>query len=307
MDDLNGGVHTSDRLLVGVFTFDYVEVLDLATLNLGEFEVDFIEDPIDADNRRLSSLAVNSDGMMSIGFFGNGFRSIANGAASYMSQAATAASAAINVVDATHGDNQTSAPWAAAIVRDVAVNNGGTNAIEYALDGDTIVYTSGGFYFPLGSQIVKQYNVTTGVQGANFATIPIGPGANTDVKGLFPLADGGWVVCNSQEIVRLNAAGTVVMTYTPVLTNRVWWIVDAEIDADGQFLWALDGQSMALFKFDLALGTQVLAMPTHLVSGTATSLVVYRASSSTPQVIPINTAHWKLHRFDLKPRREERA
>lgn len=301
MDDLNGGTHSEHRLYVGIFNLDYVEILDLATFNLGEFEVDFLSDVLDSDNQNLSSLTINSDGQLAISYWGNGFTSVADNG-SFLADIATLDSATFNVTDVTFADNQAGAPFAAATVHDGDLEAGGVGYVEYAANGQTVLYTSGGWYFPIGGTQVKQFNIAAGTQSPDFAMVTGGPGVNPGVKGIFPLADGGILLCRGGEVVRLNGAGSVILTYTPSQTVR--YFSDVETASDGLTFWALDSNEGVLYKFDLNSGEELLRVPTYMGFNNSTSLVVYRLSVT----IPIPTLRrWALHRFDIKIRQEEVA
>lgn len=63
---------------------------------------------------------------------------------------------------------------------------------------------------------------------------------------------------------------------------------------------------MCLFKFNMETGEQLIAVESHLIEGTATSIVLYRVNGITPPS-PILTRRWALHRFDIKMRSEEVA
>jgi hypothetical protein len=96
----------------------------------------------------------------------------------------------------------------------VAPDLGGSQAIRLRPDAQTLVYTS------LGRQI-KQYDIVNDVQLADFATLPIE--AEAIARGIALLPDGGLLVADRVNVKRLNAAGTVIQTYTiPALEPPIY-------------------------------------------------------------------------------------
>lgn len=288
--DLNGGTNTSERLYVGVQD-GYVEILDLETLNKGQSEIDLISDPIptyvsnnweDGGLGNLGSLALTPSGTLVLGFWGNGFTRIAGNQSSYLVAAATTNSANLCTIDATHADNQPGAPFAAVTRRAAALDVAGIGYVEMAADQATAFYTSGGWYVPIGGTLVKRYDVSAGSQGADFATLAAGSGPNPGPKGLYPLPDGGVLVCNGDSVVRLNSAGTLVQTYTPNVALRRMSLADVELTSDETAFWVLDQASTTLYKFDLASGSQLIDNWTYLGYGSSTSIVVYRVGPPEP-------------------------
>lgn len=293
--------HTADRLYLGIFGLDYIEILDLATLNVGEAEIDFLSDPLYdgyslGANFNLSSLAFSPTGRLCVGWFGNGFTLVADHEGSYQFQAATNQSADINVTDGLFADSQSGSPFPPAVRWPVPVEAGGTNYIELAPDGHTLFYTSGGWYVPVGGQTIYRVDIETGVQ-APFATVPPGPGINPGLKGLFPLLDGGCLVCNGGEVVRLNAAGVIVQHYTPTPSDRAQSLADVEMDSDNEFFWVLDERTTTLFKFNLATGVQVIDLWTQLGLGSSTSLVIYRRPAQPTVLVPRGPDPLKIHYY----------
>lgn len=320
MEQLAGGTNTSHRLCVALFgersSDDLIEILDLPTLNLGTQEVDFIAASLPTrvngtgPNANIEFLTINAAGHLTAGWFGDGFTLAADNQASYQATLSTPTSCQLNFIDATHGDNQPGAPFAAntaVVAQDVA----GVNFGELDPTGNILFYTSGGFYRPIGGQTVFRYDLSTSTQLTSLPAIPPTTGPNPGVKGLFPLPlspttpDGGCLVCNGTEVVRLNESGGVVQHFVPTSALRSLVLTDVELSSDASTFWVLDENSSSLFKFDISTGTQLVDVWTQLGYGTSTSIVVYR-TEPFPRPLP-DIPSWQLHRFDLKPRNEERA
>jgi PKD repeat protein len=133
----------------------------------------------------------------------------------------------------------------------------GSDWIELASDQCTIYYTSQG-------TTVFRFNACNNQQGSPFAT-----GLNTGLALKF-LPDGGMLVANNQNIVRLDSAGRTVGQYTASGEN-CW--VSLTLDRDGTSFWALDYCSSDVFHFDINSGNQLskfnAGTPTQTVFGIA--------------------------------------
>lgn len=291
MDDLNGGTHTAARLLLALFFEEtLIEILDLATLNVGETEIDFMYDPFTGGvTTRTASLAIDPAGTLAIGHFGDGFRLAAAEGASWQDRVSTAAPGAILLIDATHGDSQAAAPWPAATSRFPTLEAGGTNYLEYALDGSLAYYVSTDWYVPTvaGGHTVFRYDLGAGSQLGAFGIVPGSTGHTPSLKGLFPLPDGGLLACNGDHVVRLNAAGAVIQTYTPSDPDRSHSLADIEITADAVAFWVLDEESTTLWKFNIDTGAELADVWTLCGVGSCTSIVLYRPEGITPPTPPV--------------------
>lgn len=125
----------------------------------------------------------------------------------------------------------------------------GTDWIELAEDQCTMFYTSEG-------KRIKRFNVCTNTQLADFATGL--PGGAAFALRLLP--GGGLIVGDKQFIVRLDAAGNVVRTYS-VTGENSWFAIN--LDPDGTSFWSAGVDSGNVYKFDLATGNELL----HFNSG----------------------------------------
>src|SRR5207249_9294556 len=89
------------------------------------------------------------------------------------------------------------------------------------------------------------------------------------------LRDGGVLVANNENIVRLDSAGRPVMTYT--VSGENCWSTLA-LDDDGSSFWAADYCTSDVVRFDLDSGNQLF----HFNSGTATNTVFGVATRPVP-------------------------
>ena len=276
MNDLNGGTHSGVRVLVGLHFFELVEIVDAATLNLGQFEIDFISTPF-GSNQNICSLFVNTAGILHVGWFGDGYLDVADSAASFLNSLSGAAARAVRRISAINGDSQPGAPFTADSFA-AAPDAAGSNYVQVS-SGNVLFYCSGGEYLPIGGQLVKRFDLTGNVQLADFATVPATVGLNPGLKGLCLLSDGGLLVCNGTRVERLDSSGTVIQSYTP--SPAVSSLADVKVLSSGTAFWCVDEATAALYKFDLT-GAQLMYVPTSLTSGALTQLVLYQPTGVTP-------------------------
>lgn len=284
MTDYSSGsptTHTDHRLILNAFTFEYVEVLDLKTLNLGDAEIDF-SDGWDAVNS--STLECTNDGILYSGAFGDGFKLVSSNLASFENSLASPSSCKLNVLDAVDMQGQSGAPFTPTtytLDQDVA----GIDYISLSIDETKLLYTSSGQYMPVGGTRIMQWDIVNNVQLPDFATVATGTGPNPSLKGIRCLPDGGVLICNGRKVDRLDAEGTVVQTYTPSDPNRANVLADVDLVADGTAFWVMDADTASFWKFDLESGAELNNFWTHMGSGNSTSFVVYRAD--VPPLVPI--------------------
>ena len=124
-----------------------------------------------------------------------------------------------------------------------AVEARGTDWIDLAADQKTMFYTSEHFG-------VKRFDVSTGTQLPDFATLPNRPAF---ALRLLPPGDGtgGVLVADSANIVRLDGAGSVVQTYD-VAGEDSWFALN--LDPNGTSFWSGDYSSGNFYRFNLASG-----------------------------------------------------
>jgi PKD repeat protein len=166
----------------------------------------------------------------------------------------------------------------------------GSDWIDLASDQCTIFYTSQG-------TTVFRFNACTGQQLPTFAT-----GLHTGL-GLRVLPDGGALVADDQDIVRLDSAGRTISTYNA--TGENCW-VSLTLDPDGTSFWAVDFCSSDIVRFDITSGNQLAKFnagtPTMTVYGIAmrgaptatTAAGPLIATQQTPSVTAGQTASFAL-------------
>ncbi len=290
IDNLNGGTHATTRLLIASHSSDLIEIIDLATLNRGEFEIDYIGDTpwSDDDANHPATLHCTALGLLYIGWFGNGYLYVAGTGTStpaILNDVSDSAQVSlIRSIPATAGENQGSQP------DDTEYNVGVDNIAPWSItvdeDNGIIYYADGGFYTPVGGQVIKRWEIGVG-QMADFATLvaPVGC-PNPGIKGMQFIPGGGLLVCNGSEVVRLDSSGAVVMTYAPTLpplASRC--VTDVKLAADGESIWVVDLDSQ-LTKFDIDTGDQLLTVQPYLMPNSLTQIAIYQPSGAEPPPEP---------------------
>lgn len=281
LTNLNGGTDTSERLYVCLFgSAGDVEILDLLTLNAGELEIDYLINPLQGPGRgqNLSTVVFDPLGNIILGWYGDAY--------SVIDRLSSPDACAIRRIDGTHADNQPAAPWPLAEKFLVAQENGGTDFVEMASDGETVYYTSGGV-------TIFKYHLPTLTQLAPFATIPPSTGPRPGARSvrLLPPGDGsgGCLVANGNIVYRLNAAGAVIQSYTPAEADLAQDLDKLEITHDLTEFWVSDQFSTTLFKFNIATGAQTDTLETNLPAGQLCGFSIYngyRAGVTPPTTLP---------------------
>ncbi len=142
---------------------------------------------------------------------------------------------------------------------DVATESRGSDWIDLAADQSTMYYTSEG-------RNIYRYDVSTGTQLSNFATLA----GNGTAFALRLLSDGGLIVADSNDIKRLDSTGTVTQTYD-VTGNNSWFSLN--LDGDGTSFWSGNISTGKFFQFDIASGTMLNSFVTG--TGTMYGVAVY--------------------------------
>jgi hypothetical protein len=134
----------------------------------------------------------------------------------------------------------------------------GTDWVELLADQKTLLYTSEG-------TTVQSFDTSANKQNAPFATGL--PGSSAFAFRQLP--DGTVLVADSTAAVRLRADGSVLATYTP--NPAVSELFALNLDPDGTSFWTADLLTGAIFRFDIASGTQLTTFtsPTGEASGLA--------------------------------------
>ncbi len=118
----------------------------------------------------------------------------------------------------------------------------GTDWTEIAADKCTLFYTSEG-------TLVRTFNGCTHTQGPNFNVLPL----PSEAFAHRLLLSGGMLVADTNAVIRLDATGHQIHTYTLPATGTLFAL---SIDPDGKSFWTAElGGGNHVFKVDIASGT----------------------------------------------------
>lgn len=286
MDDLNGGTNSNERILIGLHSYELVEILDLPSLNVGESEVDYIGDPwvVGGVDIHPAQLYVTAAGYLHAGWFGNGYLFVVGAGtlpAILNTVSSNSAYSALKSIDATSGDNQIGAPYTDTVrVLDIQVT--APWAIAFDENSGILYYTSGGVYEPVGGNTIKRYSINTDTQLPDFATLALQGSNNPGLKGLAVLSTGGLLVCNGTVVQRLDNAGNITQTYTPSIAEDSQTLIDVKLDSTETTFWVVDLATTRLFQFNLATGAELQTVQPYGIMGTLVQLAVYTAGEAPP-------------------------
>ncbi|HWY67012.1 MAG TPA: PKD domain-containing protein [Terriglobales bacterium] len=140
----------------------------------------------------------------------------------------------------------------------VATEEQGSDDIDLSADNCTLLYTSEGLS-------ILRYDVCRNQQLPPFAT-----GLKKALM-LRILPDGGVIVADLVDIVRLNASGQQVMTYTAPGDQCLYSIT---LDQDGTSFWAGDYCSSNIYRFDINSGKQLAKFNSGTPSGTVFGVAI---------------------------------
>lgn len=156
-----------------------------------------------------------------------------------------------------------------------ATEDGGTNWIDLAADSKTIRYTS-------ESTSVLSFDVSNNTQLPNFASGLPGYAAYANRI----LADGGELVADTNYIVRLNSAGTVVQTYTPPAGQN---FTTVDLDPSGNTFRTVDLNDGTVYQFDIASGNLLTSFNAGRIGTSVAGLAIFGAltQGATPQVTTV--------------------
>lgn len=132
---------------------------------------------------------------------------------------------------------------------DVAIERFRAYPLDLAPDQRTLVYTSG------GSRVLR-FDTAGNVPLPDFASNL--PGAGN--FGIRLLPDGGAIVANN-NVLRLDAAGKVIKTYTADSITG-WSFI--RLDPDGKSFWTGSTSRTNLYKFDIDSGTVLTRVPLNV-------------------------------------------
>lgn len=122
----------------------------------------------------------------------------------------------------------------------------GTDWIDLAGDNCTLFYTSEG-------TLIKRFNVCTNTQLSDFNTAPLPGDAAFAHRILLPFqfGGGGVLVADTSAVIRLDASGAQVQTYTIPGTTLLFAL---NLDPDGTSFWTADLNSGQVYKLDIQSG-----------------------------------------------------
>jgi len=125
-----------------------------------------------------------------------------------------------------------------------ATQNRGTDWIDLESNGNIIHYTSEG-------TSVKRFDVATNTQLTDFATGLTGAAAYAHRI----LPDGGELVADTSDVVRLNSSGAVIKTYTIAHAQQLFAL---NLDPSGNTFWTGDLSNGLITEVNIATGATVI-------------------------------------------------
>jgi len=153
----------------------------------------------------------------------------------------------------------------------VATEQTGSDWIDIAPDGCTLYYASEG-------ASVLRYNVCTRQQ------LPAMSSALKRALSLRILADGGAVVANLTNIIRLDSAGRAVTTYDAP-GDDCW--ASLTLDDDGASFWAADYCTSDIARFELSSPAPVFQFKSGTAANTVFGIAVRAAAPAANPAGPL--------------------
>jgi hypothetical protein len=155
---------------------------------------------------------------------------------------------------------------------DVATEQRGSLWIALADDPCTVAYTSQG-------SNVKRYDICSRTQLPDFnqASLPVDTPQGSGANEIKFLSDGGLIVANFTEIVRLDAAGIQLRVYD-VPGPDGWRGLD--LDLSGTSFWAVNYSTSDVVRFDIESGDVIDQFNTGTDALTVKSVAVKRSPTN---------------------------
>lgn len=166
----------------------------------------------------------------------------------------------------------------------------GTDWIDLAADQKTLYYTSEGTH-------VKRFDLSTGTQLPDWPSQPVAgivcpmeeitclPGPNA--YALRILNDGGVLVADTDQVVRLNSSGVVVQTY--LVPSESPTLFAMSLDPDGTSFWTGDLNAGTVWKIDIASGTILTSISTGITTGQSLGgVLVFGEPTQTKQTVSLH-------------------
>jgi WD40 repeat protein len=138
----------------------------------------------------------------------------------------------------------------------------GTDWVDLAADQKTIYYTSEG-------GTIRRFDISTNTQLSDFNAIAAGD----EMYALRILADGGVLVAATDNVLRYNAAGVLVQTYTFAHSGTLFGL---NLDPDGTTFWTGDlGGDNKVFRINIATGAVINSFATNPPNGQLAGLAIF--------------------------------
>jgi hypothetical protein len=155
----------------------------------------------------------------------------------------------------------------------VDIQNRGTDWVDLAADNKTLFYTSEG-------NRVFRFDTATNTQLADFNVAAL-PGSIAYALRILPT--GEVLVADSQFIIKLDAAGNVIDTFTP--PGTISELFSLNLDPDGVSFWTGDDGTGLFYRMLISDGSLVDTFDTGVGSGNFFGLAVF--GERTAPIIPI--------------------
>ena len=293
-----GDINTGERLYMAFHYFNELAVCDVSNWNKRINSMyDVMQRPpgVSKYNEHACSLTIDTSGRILVGWFGKGYLWASDQwdgsppVSVYLDRPAdyhpliSGQQAYVRRIDAVTGCDYPS--WdtppdyenpAFAETIQVPYDKTGSNYIVTSLDGNTLYYTSSGFYVPVGSETVHRWDLVNNIPMSPLITLPA-RGPNPGVRGMCILPDGGLLVCNGNSVDRVSAIGTLVQTYTPhaeTFPHQRQMLIDVHLTTDWKRFWVLDNSTNDLIEFALS-GAQIRIVQTGLMGRALTQFAIY--------------------------------
>lgn len=163
-----------------------------------------------------------------------------------------------------------------------ATENRGTDWIDLAADQKTLYYTSEGTH-------VKRFDLSTGTQLADWPpnvgdSVGALPGPNA--YALRILNDGGVLVADTNQVVRLDSSGNIVQTY---LANPNVFLFALTLAPDGMSFWTADSNTGTVVNVNIATGAVITSFNVSLQQGqTLAGLLVFGEPTQSKQTVSVH-------------------
>ena len=134
----------------------------------------------------------------------------------------------------------------------VATEDRGSDWTELSPDGNTLYYTS-------ESEHIKAFDLSKNTQLPDINETPL-PGSNAYEFRLLPQSiGGGFLIADTQFLIRTDAYGNVVQYYQGGSQESTWFAVNMDTNVDGNgnptSFWAGDYNTGNIYRFNIASGS----------------------------------------------------